>query len=370
MPTFTSMVEGLMTQAKQLDAFIDTNGLESPSFDQDYLATTKLPEELQSVRNTLINGANDLKKLAMGPVMHGFEVYFAWTDLLAFRFIYHYGLATHVPLTGSTTYAAIAAAVNLPEILVFRFIRAGMASNIFDETPSGEVRHTALSRLLATSPGFADSVGLEVEELAPAGSSYIAALEKWGAEGMREPEKSAFALVNGVEMPIFAYLAQQPERTRRFGGAMKFWTSDGSWDLRHIVAAYDWAELDRPGASIVDVGGGQGHVSAYIAWSTKSVRFLVQDLPHVVEVAKKQQLPEEIRGRIDFAVHDFMTPQTLEEKPDAFLLRWILHDWPEEYGMKILRGLIPALKPGAKVLIYEYVFEDKPVKDITQKVGL
>ena len=289
---------------------------------------------------------------------------------MVLRFIYHYGLTARVPLTGSISYSELAAAVNLPEPLVFRFVRAGMASNIFDETPSGEIRHTALSRLIATSPGFADTVGLEVEELAPAGSVYVNALEKWGVKGLQEPSKTAFALQNGVEMPIFACLAQNPERVRRFGGAMKFWTTDDGWDLRHIAAAYDWTELDKPGARVVDVGGGEGQVSAYIAQRTKSIMFLVQDRPQVIDMAKKEQLPEGIINRINFEAHDFMTPQTLQEKPDAFILRWILHDWPEAYGIKILRGLIPALKPGAKVLIYEYVIEDKPVKDVTQKMGL
>lgn len=131
------------------------------------------------------------------------------------RFIYHYEIPARVPLTGSTSYAAIAAEVHLLENLVFRFIRAGMALNIFDETPFGEVRHTALSRLIATSAGFVDVVGLQVEELAPAGSSFIAALEKWGADGMQEVNKTAFALENGVNVPIFEYLAQKPARGRR-----------------------------------------------------------------------------------------------------------------------------------------------------------
>ncbi|KAL9576162.1 MAG: hypothetical protein Q9212_007331, partial [Teloschistes hypoglaucus] len=383
-----------------------------PSFDNDTLASVvDLPEEVRAARSALINGADELRKLAMGPAVFGTEMalgvcsslairldrfspYSAvvrmnqwelnltkpnqWTDSLALRFIYHYKLASHVPLDGSITYASLSAAVSLPELLIFRFVRAAMASNIFDETPSGEIRHTAISRLLATSPGFADIVGLELEELAPAGSSYIAALEKWGPETLvKEPSKTAFALSNGVEMPVFAYLAQRPERARRFGGAMQFWTKDESWDLRHIAAAFDWSSLDRPGARIVDVGGGHGGVSTYIARKTERVNFLVQDLPHVIEVAQKAQVAAnekgedgDLKGMIVFETHDFLTPQTLEEKPDAFLLRWILHDWPEDYCIRILRNLVPALKPGVKILIYEYVLADKPVKKTTEKIGL
>ncbi|KAL8685081.1 MAG: hypothetical protein Q9218_007987 [Villophora microphyllina] len=374
MPTFTSLAEDLVAQAKQLDAFIANDGIESPSFDRDTLADVKLSEELRSVRSALANSANDLKKLALGPVVFGTELAHGWTDTLALRFIDHFNLASQVPQDGSTTYAALAAAVSLPEPLVFRFVRAAMVSDIFDETPSGEVRHTAISPLLANSPGFADIAGLEVEELAPAGSSYIAALEKWGAEALlKEPSKTAFALANEVEMPNFAYLAERPERARRFGGAMQYWTQDDSWDLRHIAAAFDWSSLDRPTARIVDVGGGHGAESTYIARRTKEVRFLVQALPHVVIVAKNEQLAAEDEGltrRIEFQTHNFLTPQPMEEKPDAFLLRWILHDWPEEYCVRILRNLIPALKRGAKILIYEYVFGDKPVKKTTEKTGL
>ena len=72
------MVEDLLTQAKQLDAFIEDNGLKSPSFDYDYLADspTQLPEHLRAARNAMANGANDLKKLALGPVVYGADLYF------------------------------------------------------------------------------------------------------------------------------------------------------------------------------------------------------------------------------------------------------------------------------------------------------
>lgn len=74
MPTFTSLAEDLLARAKQLDAFLADNGIESPSFDKDTLADVDLPEELRSVRSALANGADELKKLAMGPVVFGTEL--------------------------------------------------------------------------------------------------------------------------------------------------------------------------------------------------------------------------------------------------------------------------------------------------------
>lgn len=87
----------------------------------------------------------------------------------------------------------------------------------------------------------------------------------------------------------------------------------------------------------------------------------------MIEHAKQQALPDGVKDRIEFAAHDFLTPQSLEEKPDEFLLRPVLHNWPQKYAIKILKNLIPALRPGAKVLIYEIVPADSPIKDISKR---
>ena len=274
-----------------------------------------------------------------------------------------------MPLEGSASYAEIAAQAGLHEDIVFRFLRAAMGNHIFDEDPNtGHVRHTAVSRLLATNAGFADSVGLQTEELGPAGTRVIDAWDKWGPEG-REPNETGFALFNNTELPIFGILGANPARAHRFGNAMHFYTSDGSWDLRHLLGAFDWSTLDRDEALVVDVGGGKGSVSQFLARHTARVRFLVQDLGHVVPTAR-EELPAELAGRIEFTVHDFFEPQPLQPTPDAFLLRWILHDWPDAYCVRILQALVPALRPGNRVLIYEYVLADEPVRDLEGRFGV
>lgn len=53
-------------------------------------------------------------------------------------------------------------------------------------------------------------------------------------------------------------------------------------------------------------------------------------------------------------VHDIFEEQPVHGA-DAYLFRWILHNWPDKYCVKALRALIPALKPGARVLIAEFV---------------
>lgn len=48
--------------------------------------------------------------------------------------------------------------------------------------------------------------------------------------------------------------------------------------------------------------------------------------------------------------YDFFAPQPVKGA-ELYLYRWILHDWPDKYCIKILQALRPALKHGAKVLI-------------------
>lgn len=40
---------------------------------------------------------------------------------------------------------------------------------------------------------------------------------------------------------------------------------------------------------------------------------------------------------------------------DIYMLKWILHDWPDAESVKILQALRPALKPGARVVFIDYV---------------
>ena len=118
-----------------------------------------------------------------------------------------------------------------------------MCSHIFAPASIESVRHTAISRLLATDPDFLAAVGLESAELAPPSSYILDALERWGPSS--EPTETAHNLCNATPLPMFGFLAQNPERARRFGAGMRFLTRGSSYDLRHLLSGFDWAGLER-----------------------------------------------------------------------------------------------------------------------------
>jgi hypothetical protein len=70
-------------------------------------------------------------------------------------------------------------------------------------------------------------------------------------------------------------------------------------------------------------------------------------------------LPAELKPRIDFVAHDFFTEQPVRGA-DIYIFKWIMHNWSDKYCLRILRALVPALKTGAKVLLFEYVLHDEP----------
>lgn len=58
--------------------------------------------------------------------------------------------------------------------------------------------------------------------------------------------------------------------------------------------------------------------------------------------------------RIEFVEHDFFTPQPVKDA-DVYLLRMILHDWPDEKAVAILKHIAEAMKEGSRIFIMDMV---------------
>jgi hypothetical protein len=273
-----------------------------------------------------------------------------------------------VPVDGSATYESISAASGLEISLVVRTIRAAMALNIFDESAPGQIRHTAISRLLATNEDYYSAVGLQIEDLGPASMKLIEAWKTFGYD-VGEPNQSAFSLQNGGKS-LFTMLSEDPERARRFDLSMKYQIEQRDFSFSDIVDSFDWSVLDHPGSQLFDLGGGYGQNSQVLHKHTQNLTFVVQDLAHVVEQGR-QKLPLEFQNRISFEAHSFMDPQ--EPKKDstvAYLISRCLHNWSDQHSRIILRSLIPGLRKGSRLLIWDSVLEDRPVRKFSERLNL
>ncbi len=123
----------------------------------------------------------------------------------------------------------------------------------------------------------------------------------------------------------------------------------------YLVNGYDWGSIGK--GSVVDLGGGEGHIAVAVAERFPSLSLIVQDLPAVIQKVEdkvpEDKVPKALASRVSFMQHDFFTEQPV--KADAYLLRWILHNYPNEYCVKILRQLVPALEEGARIIVMDNI---------------
>jgi 6-hydroxytryprostatin B O-methyltransferase len=125
------------------------------------------------------------------------------------------------------------------------------------------------------------------------------------------------------------------------------------------------------------VGGSSGHISIAIAEKCPELHCIVQDLPEV-ETAFNALVPTQLKDRVTFQAHNFMTPQ-VTSNVNAFVLRHVLHDWPDGVAVQVLRNLINGkdglLKDGTRIIIVDNVlpapgFAPVPIERITTSADL
>ncbi|KAJ7872708.1 O-methyltransferase [Mycena leptocephala] len=124
-----------------------------------------------------------------------------------------------------------------------------------------------------------------------------------------------------------------------------------------ILAGFKWTDLPD-GSIIVDLGGGVGSTTLIIAKAVPHVNLVVQDRPSVIEDAKTYWAkagPEFLdSGRVELQVHNFFTPQPLKNAA-VFLLRWIMHDWPDTFAVQVLQHLREAAAPETRLVTVDII---------------
>lgn len=299
------------------------------------------------------------------------------TDLIGIQGITRFGLAKKVPIGGEATFEQLAAHAGISVTHMKRILRLAIAQHIFRESrPGVAVAHTAASRLLAEDEPLHQWMAWKTDEGWAGALRSCDAMVRWPGSG--DPAETGFALAHGGE-GVWAYLSDRPERLRRFADMMRLFSRRPGLEAYHVVDGYPWGDLPR-GATVVDVGGSHGVFACAIAREFPSLSFVVQvrklllicprvcvcvtsrsrltmvtqDLDEAVIRDSEEQRPEELADRVQYQVHNFMTEQPVRHA-DVYFFRAIFHNWSHKYALEILRNLVPALKPGAKIVMADYV---------------
>lgn len=140
----------------------------------------------------------------------------------------------------------------------------------------------------------------------------------------------------------FEHLAADPEAARVFNRAML--------ELTQPVAAalLRNASLHRV-ETIVDVGGGSGHLLAALLAARPAARGVLCDLPHALPLAQEVLAP--VAGRSRFAAGSFF--DAVADGGDLYLLKSVLHDWNDERCAVLLAQCRRAMGVHAKLFVIE-----------------
>jgi SAM-dependent methyltransferase len=229
---------------------------------------------------------------------------------------------------------ATEANVHVPSLA--RFLRAITSLGFFAEDADGRFTHTPLSETLRRD--HQDSIRRWALML---GAGFV-----WQPCGRLyesiQSGRCAFDRVFGE--PFFQYLATHPDDAAVFNAAMSSMPSY----ITSVVDAYDYSQFGR----IVDVGGGHGVLLQGILSRHPDVRAVLFDLPPVVEgAAELRRSPA--GARCDIVGGDVF--EGVPEGADAYLLSGIIHDWPDDAALKILRNCRRAIRQDGTLLLFETV---------------
>jgi hypothetical protein len=164
--------------------------------------------------------------------------------------------------------------------------------------------------------------------------------QAWGSMlGAVQSGQDAFTVVHG--QGFFQYAQAHPQFDKVFNAAM---TSFSAMDGHAILASYDFSGV----RTLVDVGGGQGLLLATLLQAHAHTQGILFDQPHVVE----QAVPA-LDSRCQRVGGDFF--QSVPAGGDVYILKTIIHDWPDEACVKILKNCAAALPAGGRVLVVDQV---------------
>ncbi|KAH7153612.1 S-adenosyl-L-methionine-dependent methyltransferase [Dactylonectria macrodidyma] len=352
----TALSQEISQKTKIITDFLTAKGLDAASFDVNGLAEFPIKpsdEEPYMARLDLIALTKELHDVALGPSES--VRYLAWEGVstLSLQAIWDFKVAQAVPLDGEISYEDLTTKVvelnnglDIPMLNLRRIVRHAMTNRIFVEPKKGFVAHTRSSRLIAEDALTNNWVGFMCNDLGLPIANVINAMKKW--PGSEEPTETSVNISYNQNLPWFDFLQKDADVAKRYSLAMQAHGTGEGYSVQRVIEGYPWDRLPD-GATVVDMGGNQGYISIALAEAFPKLNFIVQDTAGMRAPETIGQIPQALQSRVQLTTHDFFTPQTV--LAEVYFFRMIFHGFSDKYCVQILQALVPALKPGAKVIL-------------------
>jgi hypothetical protein len=238
---------------------------------------------------------------------------------------------------GPKTIAELASECGAHPPTLERLLRALSTVEMFAPTDDGRFRNTPLTEVLRSDhPQSQRTAGLFLPApflWRPLGELY---------ESVRSGEP-AFQRIFG--RPFFDYLAAHSADAEVFNATM---TQGSAWSASELLASYDFSRFER----LVDIGGGEGALLRAVLDATPRLHGILFDLPQVVAGAS-EILTGEIAARCQVVGGNFF--DSVPQGADAYLMKGVIHDWPDIDAARILRNTRSVMRSDGTLLLMERI---------------
>lgn len=238
---------------------------------------------------------------------------------------------------GPRTLADLASAAGAHAPTLGRVLRLLASEGVFEEVEDGRFQLTPMA-----APLRRDTGQLWMQVL------FIGRPASWQAAGdllhTVKTGETAFDHVHGAG--FFEYLREHPDEGRLFDQLMVANTTPVA---RAVAAAYDFSSM----TTIVDVGGGRGALTIGILMANPALRGVVLDQPAVAIGAREAIAAAGLSDRCEAVGGDFF--EGVPSGADAYLVKFILHDWDDDRSLAILRACRRAIPAQGRLVVIELV---------------
>jgi SAM-dependent methyltransferase len=219
-----------------------------------------------------------------------------------------------------------------------RALRACAALGVVSEDSAGRFGPTRLSQLLTrNAPGT-------LKRMVEYSGGLLWRIWTGLPEGLATAQPQARAQLG---MEFFDYLSAHPAALEEFGAVVEAHSAVAN---RGVLERYDFGGIRK----LVDVGAGFGRLMTQVLERYPELRGVVFDLPAVVEAAPRQ-LPvrnADVARRLSYMAGDMFADVPAA---DAYVLKFIFHDWDDEKCARLLANVCARLERGGRVIAVDTV---------------
>ena len=250
------------------------------------------------------------------------------------------GVADHIADRTAVPVATLAQKTGTHERSLHRVLRLLASRGLFRETSPGAFEHTPLSFALREDAEGSYRAGARMfHRFFPAWDALDHSI-RTGAPGFDRAFGS----------PLFDFVMANPAVGPLLDAGM---SSFHGYETAAMLDAYDFSGVK----TLADIGGGNGSLLTGALKRYPAMRGILFDIEHVLAGARPRIAAAGMESRVATTSGDFF--KAVPSGGDAYIMKQIIHDWPDDRAVVILRNIHRALanQPNGRVILLESIIQ-------------